>query len=377
MGPSKIMIVEDNATVAEDCRDCLERLGYDIASVVASGEESIERAESERPDAVLMDIRLRDEMDGIEAAEQIHARFEIPAIFVSAYSDRELLERARRVGSFGYLVKPFEERELCATLEMALYKSKAEKERRRMEARLRQVQKMEGLQLMAGSIAHSFNNMLHATLGNMELALSKLPFDSTARRFLQEANESAQRAADMSMLMLVYVGQGRNKLETVNLSRQVRNTLDILQNTSQEKISLLMNLAHEEIAIKADHAQLSQLIENLFTNAVEAIGEKAGEITVATRVATFGCDELRETVLQENLPAGDYAILELSDTGRGMDGETLSRAFDPFFTTKFMGRGLGLATVLGIARGHNGAVTVESRSGSGEGTTFRVLFPVK
>lgn len=133
MDSIKIMVVEDNTIVAEDCRECLQDLGFSITSIVASGEESIEKAELERPDAVLMDIHLRDKMDGIEAAEQIYSRFNIPVVFLTAYNDRELLERAKRVGSFGYLIKPFEERELYTTLEMALYKAKTEQERKKAE----------------------------------------------------------------------------------------------------------------------------------------------------------------------------------------------------------------------------------------------------
>ncbi len=101
MESRKVMIVEDKAMVAEDCRDCLESLGYYVTSIMASGEESVEKAEAERPDVVLMDIHLRDEMDGIEAAEQINSRFGIPVVFLSAYRDSGLLDRAKRVGSFG------------------------------------------------------------------------------------------------------------------------------------------------------------------------------------------------------------------------------------------------------------------------------------
>ncbi len=377
MDSAKIMIVEDNTTVAKDLHGCLESLGYGVTPIVASGEKAIEKSEAERPDAVIMDIHLSNEMNGIDAAEQIYNCFDIPIVFLSAYSDPELLEQAKRVGSFGYLVKPFDERELFATLEMTLYKAKTEKECKQLEARLRQAQKMESLQVMAGSIAHNFNNILQGALGFTELALLKLPSDSQVREFVQKANVSVKRAAEMSTLMLVYAGQGQAEMKETYLSSQVQSTLDILQNLlngTREKISLSMNLANEETAIKTNPAQLHQLVTNLFTNAVEAIGDNEGSITIATRVATFACDELKETYLHEDLPAGDYAILELTDTGCGMDKDTLAKVFDPFFTTKFTGRGLGLAAVLGIVRGHKGAIDIESEPG--KGATFRVLFPV-
>jgi len=368
------MIVEDNAAVAEDCRDCLLSLGYCVTAIVASGEEAIAKAGADRPDAVLMDIQLRDKMDGIEAAGIIHARFEIPVVFLSAFSDRSLLERARHVGSFGYLVKPYEERELYAMLEMAIYKAQAEKERRQIEARLKHAQKLEGLQVMAGSIAHNFNNMLHAALGFSEMALEDLPQNSNVQKFIEKSITAITHASEMSLLMLVYVGQGQGEMTLVNLSNLVQRATDMLQSTISGRISLLMNLANEDAVIKAAPAQLQQLIINLFTNATEAIGEKTGEISVTTEVVALKTDELRETYLQQELPAGDYVRLTFTDTGHGMDEETQSKIFDPFFTTRFIGRGLGLSAVFGIVQGHNGGISIESALG--KGTTFSIIFPV-
>lgn len=146
MGYTRILIVEDNATVAQDCRDCLEDSGHCVVSIVASGEDAIERARTDRPDLVLMDIRLRGDMDGIDAAGQIYTHFGIPIVFLTAFSDRGFLERAREVGSFGYLLKPFNERELIANIEMTLYKANAEKElRRRLEENQRYKEKLQAL----------------------------------------------------------------------------------------------------------------------------------------------------------------------------------------------------------------------------------------
>ncbi len=129
MSPSRVMIVDDEPAVAIDLCDCLTDMGHVVVSVEASGEDAIEEAGRKRPDVVLMDIHLRDDMDGIESARRIHDRFGIPVVFLSAYSDPELLDRAKQVGSFAYLVKPFSEREVCAAIEMAVYRSEAEKER--------------------------------------------------------------------------------------------------------------------------------------------------------------------------------------------------------------------------------------------------------
>ena len=154
MGSTRIMIVEDNSTVAKDLYECLEGLGYGVMPSLASGEESIERAEAERPDAVIMDIHLRTEMDGIEAAEQIYSRYQIPVIFLTAYSDPELLERAKQVGSFGYLVKPFDERELYANIEMTLHKARSERETQRLNEEIRRhKKKLQALAVELSSVA--------------------------------------------------------------------------------------------------------------------------------------------------------------------------------------------------------------------------------
>jgi len=374
MSNAKIMIVEDNTTVAEDCRCSLEELGYCVTSIAASGERALIDVETDQPDAIIMDIRLRGKMDGIETAEQIHTRFDIPVVFLSAYSDSGLLNRAKRVGSFGYLVKPFEERELFAMLETALFKAQTEKEHKLLEARLRQSQKMAGLQVLAGSIAHSFNNMLHVARGYTNLAIDQLPTDSETSELLREASKAISRAAEMSTLMLLYVGQGTTDRKPANLSKLVQSTGKLLPGAAQGQFSIELELANEDAAITVATAQIQQLIANIFTNAAEAIGDKPGKITITTSVAEFSSDELRDTYLHQDLPAGDYAVLEISDTGCGMTAEIIDKVFDPFFTTHFTGRGMGLAAVLGIIKGHEGAIDIKSQPG--EGTTFTVMFPV-
>jgi len=126
MPETKILIVEDEAIVAEDIHNSLKNLGYTMSAVVSSGEEAVTKIEEDKPDLVLMDIVLKGDMDGIEAAGQIHSRFNIPVVYLTAFTDKKTIERAKLTEPFGYIVKPFEDRELHSTVEMALYKHKME-----------------------------------------------------------------------------------------------------------------------------------------------------------------------------------------------------------------------------------------------------------
>jgi len=375
MSTSRIMIVEDEATVALDLKYTLSSLGYEVISIEASAEEAVEKAGKERPDAVLMDIHLRDQMDGIEAADLIRDRYEIPVVFLTAFSDDEMLERAKQVGSFGYLVKPCQERELYAAIEMALYKAKTDKEHQQMEVLLRQTAKLEGFHTMAGSIAHNFNNILQATQGFAQLAQDTVEPGSKTYSYLQKVNSSVNRATEINHLMLLYVGQMQKPLKDTNLSQLLRGITSILQDAGYGDIPFALNLTNDEgLIIKADTEQLQQLILNLFTNAVEAIGDGQGDISINTWLESLETNDHNKAYLQEDLHAGDYIVLEFVDTGCGIEKEFLEKIFDPFYTSKMTGRGLGLATILGIVRSHNGAIEVDSKLG--EGTTFRIYFPI-
>jgi PAS domain S-box-containing protein len=253
-------------------------------------------------------------------------------------------------------------------------RKRLEEERVQLSAHLYQAQKQESLKVMAGSIAHNFNNMLMAVLGYLDLALADLPPESAARQSIIEADKAAKRAAEMSTLMLTYVGQGKDVMRPVNVSELVEGTVDLFGGIIPDGISRTTILAREPETILGDPAQIQQVIMNLIRNAAEAIGDADGTISIATKVLDCDPDYLGGTYLHPDLPGGKYATFEVGDTGCGMDSETLAKAFDPFFTTKFTGRGLGLAAVVGIVRGHRGAIDV--RSEPGKGTTVRVLLPV-
>jgi PAS domain S-box-containing protein len=251
---------------------------------------------------------------------------------------------------------------------------RAEDERLKFLSQIQQTQKLESLGVLAGGIAHDFNNLLMAVLGHADLALDALPSSSDARDDLAEIRRAAQRATELCKQMLAYSGKGRFVIQPVEPQKVVEEMLHMLRVSISKNAILKLNFSPNLPSIDADASQLRQVIMNLVVNASEAISERSGVITLTT--GAMDCDRhyLSEAWLDEQLPEGMYVFIEVADTGAGMDPETRSRIFDPFFTTKFTGRGLGLAAVLGIVRGHRGAIKVYSELG--RGTTFKVLFPV-
>ncbi|MFZ5585948.1 MAG: PAS domain-containing hybrid sensor histidine kinase/response regulator [Thermodesulfobacteriota bacterium] len=251
---------------------------------------------------------------------------------------------------------------------------RAEQERRRLEAQIQHAQKLESLGVLAGGIAHDFNNLLVGILGNADLGLMDLPPESPARGRVLALRDAAIRASELSNQMLAYSGKGRFVVEPINLNRVVEEMANLLQVSIAKNVVLKYNFHPNLPAVEADAAQIRQVVMNLITNASEAIGGKSGVVSLSTGVTEVDRNYLQGTFVDDELAVGYYAFLEVSDTGCGMDAETRVKIFDPFFTTKFTGRGLGLSAVLGIVRGHKGAVKVYSEPG--RGTSIKVLLPV-
>ena len=248
-------------------------------------------------------------------------------------------------------------------------------ERLRTEEALRQTQKMESLGVLAGGVAHDFNNLLVAMLGQTSLALSKLSPDSVARPHIEKAVKAATSAADLTRQLLAYSGGGQFERRPIQLNTLIQHNLHLFEVAIPKNVQLHSSLAPALPLIEGDTGQLQQVIMNLIINAGEAMGEQPGVVTVTTDVQSLPRDDPRWTQYTGTpLPPGDYVQVDVADTGGGMSADTLARIFDPFFTTKFTGRGLGLAAVLGIVRGHGGGLQVDSEVG--RGTTFRLLLPV-
>jgi PAS domain S-box-containing protein len=249
----------------------------------------------------------------------------------------------------------------------------AELERQEFERNLQQTQKLESLGVLAGGIAHDFNNLLTGILGHADLVRFALMEGKPAFEYLGQIERSAERAADLCRQMLAYAGKGRLVVEPSNLSAVVGDTYQLLQLSVSKKAALTLCLSPGLPAILADVTQLRQVLMNLVINASEALGDQEGIIAISTGRQVVDRDYLQEAHPASAQVEGPYVYLEVSDSGGGMDAETLARIFEPFYTTKFTGRGLGLSAVLGIVRGHNGILHVESSPG--QGCRFRLLFP--
>lgn len=255
-----------------------------------------------------------------------------------------------------------------------------EEEHRRLQAHILHTQKLESLGVLTGGIAHDFNNILMAILGNVDLAKQEVRDDAPVCAFLRGIEKAARRASSLTKQMLAYSGKGQFIVMPIELDRLVRDVAGLLAPTIPKRIAIQLVSEGPVPLIEGDQFQIQQVLINLITNAAEAYEiDEAGAIAVATGSAECSTSYLAQTVsdvlvgYEDPLAAGLYAYLDVTDQGHGMDDETRRKMFEPFFTTKFLGRGLGMAAVLGIVRGHRGAIKIHSAPG--QGTTVRVLFP--
>jgi PAS domain S-box-containing protein len=250
---------------------------------------------------------------------------------------------------------------------------RAQKEMHQIQIQMSQSQRLESMGAMARGVAHDFNNMLMTMIGNADLALMDLTDDHPAHESVEQIHETALRASGLTNQMLSYAGKGRFTPEPMDLNAVTRELDQMLRAALPKSTDLSFQLAEGLPPIKGNAGQMQQVVVNLVANAGDAIGEAGGEITVSTELVEIDESFFAGTVAAETLPTGKYVVIEVADNGAGMTPEVVERAFEPFFTTRFIGRGLGLASVLGIVHGHDGAVRLESEPGLG--TKVRVILP--
>lgn len=267
-----------------------------------------------------------------------------------------------------------DEGEICGNLssgEDITDRNKAEAERVKLEAQYQQVQKVESLGRLAGGVAHDLNNLLTPILGYSEILLADIEADDKWRKSVNEILRAGFRARDLVKQLLAFSRKQTLDYRPVDLNKTVMGIEPLLRRTIREDIEIKIRQSNDVCTIMADVGQIEQVIMNLAVNAQDAM-TGGGCLTIETAIA-----ELDEKFVSTHQDArqGEYAVLIVSDTGHGMDKETLNNIFEPFFTTKGeMGTGLGLATVYGIVKQHDGNIQVHSKHG--KGTTLEVYLPV-
>jgi len=372
LSKAKILIVEDEFVVANDLRLRLENMGYIITAAVASGERAIQKIESEKPDLILMDIMLRGEMDGIEAANHINLRFNIPVIFLTAHADQKIIERAKRTEPFGYIIKPAEDRELESAIEVALYKVQMESYRSQVKEEMLKVKKLESMAVFAGGIAHDYNNLLTAIIGYISLAQIQTQPGDKIFRLLSEAEKASMRARDLTKKLSAFY---RND----SLLKRPALILPLLK--SLIKFTLKDSNIRSELIIPddiwvcdIDEIRISDAIHNIIINAKESM-PLGGAIRITAH--NIIVDNKKDCSSPLHIRNGKYIRISVADQGIGIPESHFEKIFDPYFSTKERGSqkgmGLGLTISHSTVKRHNGYIEVESEVG--RGTTFHIYLP--
>jgi signal transduction histidine kinase len=389
---TKLLIVEDEAIVAQDIEQRVGLMGYEVTGVAASAEEALAEASRLCPDVAIMDIRIRGQRDGVETAALLRQRFNLPVVFLTAYSDDETLARARLVEPAAYLSKPFNDGELRAAIEIGVYRHQIGTHQRHMvqqaESSLAAAQRqatedrLASLGAMATGLAHEINNPLAYVLSNAvfvtsefehlaaALARGELLSDVERQNLVACLAELSQALSDIKIgserirdvvadVRTFRLGDlGQRRLTDVHAC--VDQAVLAIAPRLEGKVRLVRDYGAPP-KVEADAGRLTQVFANLLTNAAQAVADGAGpqnEIAIVTRSE-----------------AGD-ALVQVRDTGCGIPADAIDRIFDPFFTTRPVGQGsgLGLSVCRGIVVGLGGRISVESAPG--RGSTFSVRLPV-
>ena len=405
MTATRVLVVEDERIVALNLKQRLVRLGYEVLAMAPSGAKALAEIERTRPDVILMDINIEGDIDGIETASRIPTEYHTPVIYLTAYSEQATLDRAKATKPYGYLLKPFSERELHATIQMALERRREdvatlESERRlktsvdhqsselqaatqdlkneigvrtKLEEALAQSQKMEAIGQLTGGIAHDFNNLLQGIDGSITIAKKRLEvgrYDDIGT-LLDTAQISTRRAAGLTHRLLAFSRRQPLAPTIVHCGKLIDAMKELLARTIGEKITIEITEPEDLWLTQCDSNQLESTMLNLVINARDAMPE-GGSVAIELANCIIGTND--DTGHEGILP-GEYVCVAVADSGCGMDAATISQAFEPFFTTKPVGQGtgLGLSMVYGFARQSNGEAKIVSDLG--RGTSISLYLP--
>ncbi|MFQ5469158.1 MAG: response regulator [Gammaproteobacteria bacterium] len=369
-----VLVVEDDIYSRRVLVSYLAGHGYDVVEA-ENGLEALSILESSIPDIILMDA-IMPEMDGYEACQRItnnQKTEDIPILILTMLDDGESISRGFEVGAIDYIPKPYNWPLLFYRMKNIIDRIRAERDRKRIELQLRQVQKIEAIGRLTGGIAHDFNNVLASVLGYTELALEKYGSDSDEKLsiYLNEIYQSGRRAQVMVDKMLTFCRQGDDSpLPFIDVSEVVSDIISIMKPILPSRIELTVSVEGRLPKILANPVELEQVIMNLCINARDAVeGEGRIGISVASRHNVH-----RQCSSCGQMISGEYVEICVEDDGEGIPQATAGRLFDPYFTTKEVGKGsgMGLSVVHGIVHDTNGHIVLDSER---EGARFLLYFP--
>lgn len=354
--PVRLLIVEDERLVAMSLRRQLCALGYQVVHSVSTGEAAIAAVQRLQPDLVLMDIRLEGVLDGIQAAAEIRKLRNLPIVYLTAFSNADVLDRAKVTEPFGYILKPFDERELHVVIETALYKHRMEQERSRLHEleEGRQRARLSSLATLAAGIAHEINNPVGTILLAAEMGLAS---EGHVRQALSSIVTDAKRCGEIVRNVMRFARGEAAEREPAEINEIVRLACDAVTDyMGVRDCSLRVSLADELPKMELNPGGIEQVLQNLLRNAADA--SHAGD-TIDVWTARID----------------DHVRIQVRDQGIGIAPEDLPRICEPFYTTRRErgGTGLGLSIAHGIVAGHDGRMHFDSAPG--EGTTVCVDLP--
>ncbi|MCF7920353.1 MAG: response regulator [Candidatus Cloacimonetes bacterium] len=394
-----VLIVEDDVIIAEGIRMTLEKLDYKVTGIISWGEKVADAIKEFQPEIVLMDIRLRGEMDGIQAATLIYENFDLPVVFLTSYSDDKTIMNAKHAYPYGYLVKPFEERELYATLEIAMFKHKTTRElekyrnhleklveertrelneiNTRLEERIEeevskrnkqqeviiQQSKLASLGELAAGIAHEINQPLNIISFTMDNVLAHLNSSQLNGEYLRKKTEKIFKNISRMKSTIQHIQtfsreQKEGNREIFDINKPVIEAINLLQEQYRNLgIEINLQLTDYILPVYGNPFQLEQVLLNLVSNARDALSG-GGNIRIISH------------------KTNDSAVIQVIDNGHGISEEIIDQVIQPFFTTKQPGEGtgLGLSISYGIIRDMEG--NLELKNNEKDGVTAIITLPL-
>jgi len=375
--PLRILHLEDDPVDAELIRETLETEGFTPEITVVQTEADYVAQLDQDWDIILVDYNL-PQFDGMKAIKLVKERgLDLSIILISGTIGEDVAVTAMRAGASDYVMKDHLKR-LGTAVKRGLTETIERRERKQVAAaqeklkeQLNHARKMEAVGCLAGGVAHEFNNKLQVIFGFTELAMDKAATNESIQNCLKEIYNAAKHSAEITSQLLAHARQQPAAPKEINLNESMGSMLKMLQHVVGENITSVWTPGTGLWPVWIDPTQLDQILVNLCTNARDAI-EEVGQLTIKTK--NIAVDEAFCPAHTEAVP-GDYVLLAVSDTGCGMNEETLKNVFEPFFSTKGVGKGtgLGLATVYGIVKQNNGFITINSEPD--QGSTFKIYLP--